>query len=809
MMTFAEAAQITEGEWLTARPEGCVVTNLLIDSRKSSYPVDETIFFAIPGPRHDGHQFVQSMYDRGVRMFIVSREITLAGNDAYVLKVDDTVLALQKIATARRRQFNLPVIAITGSNGKTIVKEWLGILLSHFRKVVKNPGSFNSQVGVPLSVWQINGQQETGIFEAGISMPGEMDRLREIIRPHKGIFTNIGSAHDEGFASREEKIAEKMKLFLECSCLIYRRDHEEIHQHVQIPSFTWGHHRDSDIRIEKEEVTDAGLELELCYEGYPARISLPFADRASVENAMHTVAFMVQEGFTWAEISEGIQHLRPMHMRLEMKRGVNNSYLIDDTYNNDLGGIRIALDFLSTQPGATKKTMIISDILQTGLPEEQWMKKVREMASSAGIDRLITIGPKWYAHHESGESSYPDAQTFIDEMDEFSFSHELILVKGARQFALENIVRRLEEKIHGTVLEVNLNALTENLNFYRSRLGKQVKVMVMVKAFAYGSGSVEVANLLEYHRVDYLGVAYVDEGVYLRNNGIQLPIMVMNPSSDGFETMIKYNLEPEIYNERLMLDLIHIIKKRPIKVHLKMDTGMHRLGFEKDELGNLVKHLSAHPTIKVASIFSHLAGADEPEHEEFSRNQASLFEDMYGFVCEGIGYKPIRHLLNSPGIVRFPELQYDMVRLGIGLYGVEASDLVQDKLVPISSLQTVISQIKHVKKGETVGYGRAGKANSDMKIATIAIGYADGFSRSFSNGKGKVYIRGKFAPVMGNVCMDMTMVDITGIDASEGDPVEIFGEHISIREMANAAHTIPYEILTNVSQRVRRIFYSE
>ena len=809
MMTFAEIGQLINGKWLTDPPESSVVTNLLIDSRKSSFPLDETIYFAIPGPRHDGHHFLQSMYERGVRMFIVSREVESPGSGAHILKVEDTVNALQKIASTHRNQYQLPVIAVTGSNGKTIVKEWLGILLSHFRKVVKNPGSFNSQVGVPLSVWLINAQHETGIFEAGISMPGEMDRLREIIQPQKGIFTNIGSAHDEGFASRDEKVAEKMKLFSQCNCLIYRRDYEEIHRQVRIPSFTWGHHADSDIRIEKEVITDAGLDLELYYEGHPARISLPFADKASVENAMHVVAYMVQEGFTWAEISEGIQHLRPMHMRLEMKRGVNNSYLIDDTYNNDLGGVRIALDFLSTQPGAVKKTLIISDILQTGLPEDEWMKKVKEMAASAGIDRLITIGPGWYAHHQAGENSYPDTRSFIEAMDELSFSHELILVKGARQFALENIVRRLEEKIHGTVLEVNLNALTENLNYYRSRLGRNVKVMVMVKAFAYGSGSVEIANLLEYHRVDYLGVAYVDEGVHLRNNGIQLPIMVMNPSSDGFETMIKYNLEPEIYNERLLLDLIHIVHKRPIKIHLKMDTGMHRLGFEQDELSGLLKHLSVHPSIEIASIFSHLAGADEPEHEEFSRNQARMFEGMYSIIREGIGYQPIRHLLNSPGIMRFPEFQYDMVRLGVGLYGVEASDMAQDKLVPISSLQTVISQIKHVKKGDTIGYGRAGMAHSDMKIATIAIGYADGFSRSFSNGRGRVYIRGKFAPVIGNVCMDMTMVDITGINASEGDPVEIFGDHISIREMASAAHTIPYEILTNVSQRVRRVFFSE
>ncbi len=808
-MTFTEIGEIVKGTWLTNPPGNREVTSLLIDSRKSSYPVEETLFFAISGPRHDGHQFLKSLYERGIRMFIVSEDCDVPGEDAVMLKVDDAILALQKIASAHRRQFELPVVAITGSNGKTIVKEWLGILLSHFRKIVKNPGSFNSQVGVPLSVWQINDQHETGIFEAGISRTGEMDRLRDIIQPVIGIFTNIGSAHDEGFSSRQEKIREKMKLFSGCSWLIYRRDYEDIHKEVAVPSFTWGLHPDSDIRIENEKSDDGILELSLLYEGYPAQISLPFTDKASVENAMHIVAYMVREGFTWAEISERVAYLRPMHMRLEMKQGINNSTVIDDTYNNDLGGIQIALDFLSSQSGSMKKTLIISDILQSGLPSEAWKTKVRELAQTAGIDRIIAIGPEWYASKDQVADVYPNTESFIADIDRLGFNHEFILVKGARQFALENVVRHLEEKIHVTVLEVNLNALTNNLNFYRSTLERHVKVMVMVKAFAYGSGSVEIANLLEYHRVDYLGVAYVDEGVYLRNNGIQLPVMVMNPSSDGLETMIKFNLEPEIYNLRMLHDLIHILRNRAISIHLKMDTGMHRLGFESDDLPELINLLTSHPKITVASIFSHLAGADEPDHEEFSRFQAAQFEKMYGEISNGIGYNPIRHLLNSAGIIRFPEFQYDMVRLGIGLYGVGASDIAQDKLVPISRLQTVISQIKQVKKGETVGYGRMGRVESDMTVATIAIGYADGFSRSFSNGHGKVWIHGKYAPVIGNVCMDMTMVDITGIDASEGDPVEIFGQHISLRDMAAAANTIPYEILTNVSERVRRIFSSE
>jgi alanine racemase len=809
MTSFGHIAELSGATWLNRACEAQAVETLITDSRKASEPLATAVFFAVSGINHDGHAYVPYLYERGVRMFIVSREIAVPGPDAGVLLTDNTIKTLQQVATAHRRNFTLTVIGITGSNGKTIVKEWLSQLLSPYRRIVKSPGSYNSQIGVPLSIWQTEAEHDLGIFEAGISQVGEMDAIEEIIKPDIGIFTNIGSAHDEGFSSRQQKIQEKLKLFRNCKTLIYRRDHELIHNEVKTRAFHWGNHAESLLHIEKEERQGTVTRLYIRYDGYTSVIRLPFTDAASLENAMHCIAYMVFSGFTWKEIEEGLQQLHPMRMRLELKRGGNGSYIIDDSYNNDLAGLQIALDFLTSQPGAGKKTLIVSDILQAGISADNWVSKIKEMAQAAGIKRLITVGPEWFARSDNTITSYRQTSDLLDALDTLDFDHEFILVKGARPFQLEKVVRRLEEKIHGTVLEVNLNALTSNLNFYRSRLQKNVRLMVMVKAFAYGSGSVEIANLLAYHRVDYLGVAYADEGVHLRNNGIRLPVMVMNPSSDSMETMLAHNLEPEIYNFRLLEDLIHISRGRPCRIHLKFDTGMHRLGFVEEEINRLAETLAENSHITVASIFSHLAGADDSRHDSFSREQIERFKNMSSRFSDLISSQPLKHILNSPGILRFPDYQFDMVRLGIGLYGVEANDMEQERLEPISRLLTVISQVKNINKGDTIGYNRKGVAKADMRIATIAIGYADGFSRAFSNGIGYVWINGKKAPVIGNVCMDMTMVDISGIDAHEGDIVEVFGPNISIRDMAAQINTIPYEILTNVSQRVRRVFYTE
>lgn len=824
MITFADIAETTKGNVLQMPHPEAPIRNLLTDSRRGIFNV-ESLFFAVTGVRHDGHQFIESLYGKGVRHFVV--EYMPKGNfpEANMVIVPDSVKALQQVAARRRRCFSIPVIGITGSNGKTIVKEWLAQLLNPYQYVVKNPKSYNSQIGVPLSVWLMQAEHEIGIFEAGISQPSEMEKLVEIIQPTIGIFTNIGPAHDEGFQDREQKVIEKALLFQYSQTIIYCRDYPEIdrilqEKYIEKDLYTWStkHNLPADLVLIESKHNINGTQIALVDHRNKLHFSLqiPFQDEASLENTMHCIAYMLFAGYDVASIQKGLSGLRKVSMRMELKQGINHCYLLDDSYSNDLLGLQMALDFLQQQKQNEKQTVILSDLLQTGQSEEALYEEVRRVLIDKGVQKLIIIGDHIRRYQSVFTkdskllvSSYINTDAFLQGADFSSFRYENILIKGARKFGFEYIVKRLQQKIHSTTLEINLDALTHNLNFYRSQLQAGTKVMVMVKAFSYGGAAFEIANLLQFHQIDYLAVAYADEGIMLRENGVRTPILVLNPSPDSFEKMASYHLEPEIYSLRMLHLFLeessHWSEVPP--VHLKIDTGMHRLGFENRELDDLLQVLIVHPNLRIASIFSHLAASDEPIHDAFTRQQVELYLSACHRITEVLGYTPLRHILNSAGITRFPEYHLDMVRLGIGLYGVDPNH--QQALRPISRLKTVISQIKHIKKGDTIGYSRRGVVQQTMKIATIAIGYADGFDRGFSNGNAFVFVKGQSAPTIGSICMDMCMIDITHIEAEEGEEVVIFGEEQSVQTLAVQIGTIPYEILTSISERVKRVFYTD
>lgn len=808
MLQFSHLEAITHGNVRLLSADRPII-NLIIDSRKAIVQ-EGSLFFAIRGEYHDGHHYIDALYKAGIRQFIVEHELNVEKYPgSNILQVASSIRALQKITAYHRKKFSLPVVGITGSNGKTIIKEWLYQLLSREYTIIKNPGSYNSQVGVPLSVWPMQPYHTLGLFEAGISKPGEMEKLEEIIKPTIGIFTNIGTAHDENFEDVQQKINEKLKLFQHSSILIYCADHPVLHKTLKqtsVPLLSWGICEDADIRIDKKQNSYIVSWKDKLY-----TLTLPFSDQASIENTFHCVALLLHMGMDRALLQDRIFSLQSIPMRLELKEGINQCQVIDDTYNNDLGGLQISLDFLNNQYQKKNKTLILSDILQSGMDEEELTTHLAQLVHQSGLTKFIGIGPVLSRHAKKFGTSatvYTTTQDFLRTFNPDDFHQEIILVKGARAFQFEKIVAQLQRKVHGTVMEVDLGALVYNLNYFKSRLKPETKIMVMVKAFAYGSGSVEVANVLQYHRVDYLGVAYADEGVELRKNNITLPIMVMNPTEEGFQAMMNFNLEPELYGFKILHEFISFLNGRPWKIHIKIDTGMHRLGFDETEIQELLAVLQAHKNLTVASVFTHLAGSDEAEHDAFSTQQATKFQLAAITLTKGLGYTPILHALNTPGILRMPEWQFDMVRLGVGLYGVDPTAEAHP-LKPVATLKTVISQIREVREGESIGYGRRGLAKKQMKIATIAVGYADGYSRAFSRGVGEVSIGGRRAPVVGNVCMDMTMVDITGLNAKEGDEVILFGEQLPIPEVAAKINTIPYEILTNTSERVKRVFVAE
>jgi alanine racemase len=828
MLTFSQLPDIIHGTLLQAGQDAQVV-QLLTDSRNLAQPAT-SVFFAINGKFNDGHVYVNALFARGVRQFVIedldnipgmksADSLPLSFPDAGFILVKSSLKALQELAQHHREQFKLPVFGITGSNGKTIVKEWLTQLLTPDEKVVKSPRSYNSQIGVPLSVWQITEQDTLGIFEAGISQPGEMEKLEVIIKPTFGIFTNIGTAHDEGFSENAIKITEKLKLFSNSELLFYCAEETRLTQALAataFKTFTWGYNENASLRVAITQVSETKTTISYIWQEKENNLILPFTDAASLENALHCLAVLVYRNVAPAEMQTRFDKLQPVAMRLEMKEGINNCYLIDDTYNNDLAGLATALDLLMNQKRHQKRTVILSDLLEAGLPEEALYTQVAAAIESRHVNRLIGIGRVISRHQfKFGLEAefYDTTEEFLAHFQPEQFQNETILLKGARVFGFEKIVALFGQKVHGTVLEVNLNALVHNLNYYRAKLKPETKIMVMVKAFAYGSGSYEIANLLQFNRVDYLAVAYADEGVSLRENGISLPVMVMNPSADSFAKIQKYHLEPEIYSLGLLRSFLAFVKTdsaAAYQIHLKLDTGMHRLGFTEEDFEELLQLIASEPRLKVGSIFSHLAGADEALHNDFSQQQIANFSRMAEVLETKLEYTVIKHILNSAGIVRFPEHQLDMVRLGIGLYGIEASGTEQNNLQNVGTLKTTISQIKHIKQGDTIGYSRKGVAEQDLTIATLAIGYADGYDRGFSNGAGEVLIHGRRAPLIGNVCMDMCMVDITGLaNVKEGDEVLVFGEALPITDLAKKINTIPYELLTNVSPRVKRVFFSE
>ncbi|MBD0255506.1 MAG: bifunctional UDP-N-acetylmuramoyl-tripeptide:D-alanyl-D-alanine ligase/alanine racemase [Cytophagales bacterium] len=818
MLSFRDLPALTGGQ-LLAFAQDAPVEHLLLDSRKPAAPVG-TAFFAIRGERHDGHRFVAELYGKGVRQFVVEDPEAVAWAalpEANVLGVESAVAALQAVAAHHRRQFSIPVIGITGSNGKTIVKEWLaGLLDGHFR-VVKSPKSYNSQVGVPLSVWEMNGSHTLGIFEAGISRPGEMENLARVIGPTLGIFTNIGPAHDEGFADRAQKVREKALLFTGCATVICCRDHEAVYGTLRetlpagVQLFTWSRTGESPVRLRQVRKRGRESDLDVEFGGAAFSLPVPFADEASVENVMHAITTLLHLGLSPEAIVPGVALLQPLSMRLAWKEGVEGCSLIDDSYSNDLAGLSIALDFLTGQGIRRPKTIILSDVLESGLPEPELYGRIARLLRDKGIGRLVGVGEVISRNgHLFGSAAvfFPSTEALLADLP--AFRDELILVKGARAFRFERVVGRLQRKTHGTVLEINLDALAHNLHYFRRKLRPHTKVMAMVKAFAYGSGGAEIAGVLQFHRVDYLAVAYADEGAALREKGITLPIMVMNPSAESFGQLLGAGLEPEIYSFKILGELLDHLRRTggTATIHLKLETGMHRLGFDEADLPQLAQTLREHPEVRVAALFSHLAASDDPQWQDFTREQIGRFREMSDRLIDTLGYRPIRHILNSAGVSHYTDAQFDLVRLGIGLYGVGVNPVEQAQLETVGTLKTTISQIKHLRPGQTVGYGRRGTIERDSAIATLAIGYADGFDRRLGLGKGRVWINGYLAPTIGSVCMDMTMVDITGIPAQEGDEVVVFGAALPVTELARQCGTIPYEIMTGISDRVKRVFYS-
>ena len=795
-------------------PTDVTIDSIVIDSRSLQNSAT-TLFFALEGPNNDAHHFIQELISKGVQYFVVNHISENCEGKANFLVVKNTLTALQEVASYYRSLFDFPIIGITGSNGKTIVKEWLNFLLSPDYSIIRSPKSYNSQVGVPLSVIGINEQHNFGIFEAGISTVSEMEKLATIIRPTIGVLTNIGSAHDEGFANTAEKIKEKLQLFKQAQILIYPKN-EAIDAQIspELKTVSWSFSDPKAAVLVTKKQQGVHTQLQFTSPTITFDILIPFQDDASIENAISCTLVLLYLKYDAQTIQHRMAQLYPVEMRLKLKDGIKNCTLIDDSYSADFQSLKIALDFLESQKQSTKKTIILSDIFQSGLTNAELYARVAQLIVANNISRVIGIGNtiSQFKNHFENCSTFETTAEFLSQIEQLNFDAETILIKGARSFHFEKIVSALEEKTHETVLEVNLNAISHNLNYYKSKLKPTTKMMVMVKAFGYGSGGFEIAKLLEHHKVDYLGVAFADEGISLKNAGIQLPIMVLNPEATSFSAIIHHQLEPEIYSMKGLKAFIKIAEQKKVHqfpIHIKLDTGMHRLGFEANAIPELIATLKDNPRVVVKSILSHMATSDAEEHKAFSLAQIRLFDDLSNQVIQALNIQPIRHILNTSGISNFPEGQYDMVRLGIGLYGVSNDTKEQKYLENVSTLKSVISQIRTIPAGDSVGYGRRFMAHEPTTVATIPIGYADGISRLWGNEVGYVTINQHKAPILGSVCMDMLMVNISGIDCTEGDPVVVFGESPTVMEIAQKTQTIPYEILTSISQRVKRVCYRE
>lgn len=823
--SFTHIAEIVNGRILQLASESSI-EQLVIDSRKIISPA-HSLFFALEGPRRDGHLFINEAHSKGIRNFVVSKSIEPNNwNDSNFILVSNTLAALQKLAAYHRKQFAFPVVGITGSNGKTIVKEWLNQLLEGDFDIVRSPRSFNSQIGVPLSVWQMNAQHELGIFEAGISQPDEMLKLENIIQPTIGLFTNIGPAHSEGFESTEQKINEKARLFIHANTIIYCTEEESVHREIEllqknsnkkIKLFSWGHNDGATLQIKRIQKSARGSIVEAKYAEKEITIEVPFTDDASIHNAMSCWCVLLQLEVPQHTIATRMMQLEQVSMRLELKRGINHCTIINDSYSADLSSLNIALDLLSEQRQHRKLTVILSDFLQSGLKPHELYSQIAAALVHHKVHRIIGLGQHIVSQKDKfskipEQSFYHSTEEFRANFREFEFFDEAILLKGARVFAFEQIDRLLAEKLHQTVLEINLDALVHNLRQYQQLLRPETKVMAMVKAFAYGSGSFEIANALQFNKVDFLSVAYADEGVELRKAGINIPIMVMNADASSFPLLTEYVLQPVVYSMPLLIRLEQFLLHEgavQFPIHVEINSGMNRLGFEPDQMEALSLKLND-SIFKVISVFSHFAASEEADQDAFSKQQTEIFLHASNGLAKKLSYPFLKHISNTAAVQRHPEWQFDMVRLGIGLYGIDTAGTNQLDLQQVSTLRSTIAQLRKVKEGETISYGRHGLALRDSIVATVRLGYADGYPRSLSNGRGKMLVKGKPAPIIGTVCMDMTMIDVTDIvGVEEGDDVIVFGKDLPIQQVAHWADTIAYEILTGVSQRVKRVYFKE
>ena len=801
--------------------ENVIINQIFFDSRMIVHPANG-IFFALHGNQKDGHQYIENAYQKGIRNFVVHEKLEHFANANFIL-VNNPLQALQNWAKYHRKQFNLPVIGITGSNGKTIVKEWLNQLLWKNFSIARSPKSYNSQFGAALSILQITEKNNLGIFEAGISLPNEMEKLEEIIQPTIGVLTKIGEAHLENFENQDELIQEKLKLFTHVEKLVFNIENEKVYQAIlenehlsKIDKYSYGYSDFATVKIEHIESFLANTEISILHNQEKFTYSIPFTDDASIKNSLICLTTLIALNVDYKLIKEEFSLLLPIEMRLEIKEAINHSILINDTFNSDLNSLRIGLNVLNQQP-KEKKSLVLTDILQSNLSDKDLYQEAANLVNAYHFDEIVLIGEKITLFKNLFQSyvrSYNSTEEFLEQFKHQNVDNEAILLKGARPFKLEKISSELETRSNDSVLEINLQNLVENISVYRSMLRPTTKLMCMVKANSYGTGSFEVAKTLQNNGVDFLGVAIADEGKELREAGITIPIIIMNPEQSSYSTVIDYQLEPEIYSLRVLKLFIQKLQEKQISsaypIHLKLETGMNRLGFHEDDFDELVTILKNNSQVYVRSIFTHLATADMPEEEAYAKYQLNRFDKSYESITKALDITPIKHALNSPGIVAYKEHQYDMVRLGIGMYGYsEYTDFMEKYLKPVVRFKTVISQISKLEAGETVSYGRRFTAERKTRIATLPVGYADGIRRSLGNGKASVGINGKLAKIVGSICMDMMMVDVTDINCKEGDEVTIFGNSPSIADVARWLETIPYEVLTSVSQRIKRVYYKE
>lgn len=817
MISSRQIPHIIDSDNYSLQSNETIISELLFDSRQL-INASQTLFFAIITDNGNGHDYIETLYHQGVRNFVITENLSrFHPLKANFFQVSNAVLALQQIAAFHRKQFNIPVVAITGSNGKTIVKEWLTQILSINFSVIANPNSYNSQIGVPISVWQMKKNHNFAVFEAGISCRGEMENLEKIIQPNVGILTNIGTAHNLFFQNDTEKLQEKLKLFANSEKIIYCCDNKLIEDELKnerynhLIKISWGQSENAHYRIEEKSVTNYATLVKFCDE--KLFLTIPFTDDASVENLLHISIFLRDLGFSVAQINDMIYTLSPIAGRMEIKEAIHHSIVLNDTYSLDLNSLRIALSFLNVQIHLKKKTLIISDFSQVCMQDKDY-EILANTISKNNISKLVLVGPELQKRaaifHVDEQFCYKSTQELIDNLDHISISDEAVLVKGARNFKFEKIVEILQKKRQQTILQVNLEAIIHNLNYFKSKLKPSTKMTAMVKAMCYGLGDAELISELIYHHIDYLAVAYTDEGILLRKRNISAPIIVLGAEAANFHVMIQHHLEPEIYSLHYLkqleenLQLFPDIKAYPI--HLKIDTGMHRLGFDEKDIDEVIDLVAKNPQIRIASVFSHLAAAEDVNEQDFTKNQICIFERVCQKIASKISTPFIRHILNSSGIIYYPESQYDMVRLGIGLYGFNDNVEVQKHLQHPITLKSVITQVKTIKAGETIGYNRSYKTQKDMQIAVVPIGYADGLPRELSNGVGEMIVQHHRCPIVGKICMDMCMIDVTGLPIKEEEEVIIYGEENRVDTIAKSIHKIPYELLTSISRRVPRTY---